>query len=353
MKLIKQLETHRNHVVAKTVTYKNVSFPKGFMCFLEALLIERLVPNIDRKLVNNKHRWVDAVGEGSLLIETAERPVINKDNYAGDMTVVGSQDYLDHFHSLIVLHEVEHEGKTKPEDVELKHQYHDTLNPEMWDDKTIKPEVRNKLMRSADAFVQFLKIEDLEPEDIILTGSNANYNWTQASDVDLHIVVDFNEVKARHGDLVDEYFNAKKNVFNNLHKIMIGSHEVEFYVQDSAEKHEASGVYSLMKDKWNVEPLHKEPAIDDSAVRAKTAEMMNAIDEVATECNQAAVVEALMEKLKKMRQSGLEEAGEFSTENLVFKTLRHNGYLEKLSLCKTKAFDRALSIEEEEWSELC
>jgi hypothetical protein len=53
-----------------------------------------------------------------------------------------------------------------------------------------------------------------------------------------------------------------------------------------------------------------------------------------------------------MRKAGLEKGGEFSTENIVFKTLRSSGALEKLNNCKTSIFDRELSIEDEEWGQL-
>lgn len=354
MKLIKQLETYRNHLVAKTTTYKNVTFPNSFASFLEALQLEHLIPTDAKRTVDGgKWRWADGVGDGMLLVETTKHPLLSRTHNAGDVTVVGNKDMLERFEALLRLHEAKYEGATKPKDTDFKHQYHDTLNPILWDDKQLKPEIKDKLLKAADAFVASLKVEDLDVEDIILTGSNANYNWTQASDVDLHVVVDYDKLEDRHGDLVEEYFNAKKGVFNILHDIKIGGHEVEFYVQDSKEPHVASGVYSLADDKWNKEPEHKQPSVDDAAVRAKTADMMSAIDTVTDTCDQAVVVEELMEKIKKMRQAGLEQAGEFSVENLVFKQLRHNGYLEKLSTCKTRAFDRDLSIEDEEWSHLC
>lgn len=357
MKLIKKLEEHRNHTIATSVTYNDVKFPKGFMYFLEALYIDGLVSTDDIKHVlipDGKFQWIDEVGDGLIRLESTQRPSANRENSAGDLTVICNKDKHDRFRAMMNLYEVEYEGATKPEDVELKHQYHETLNHMIWsehgDGKQMVLNIREKLMESAEAFIESLKIDDLKVLDIILTGSNANYNWTEASDIDLHVLVNFDDVKDKHGDLVEEYFNAKKSNFNTLHEITIGGHEVEFYVQCSEEEHKSSGVYSIQNNKWNIEPERKEPTVDDTAVKAKTAEMMNAIDEVVVECNAAAPVEMLMEKLKKLRQSGLEEAGEFSTENLVFKTLRHNGYLKKLATCRTKAFDRELSIEDEEWS---
>lgn len=351
MELIKQLETHRNHSIAQVKTYHNVTFPGGFVDFLDGLYFSKLSPkHFQRKVVEGYHCWFDSVGQGGIMLATTEHPM-TKNEFAGDVTVCGSKDVLIEFEQLLELHDVEYEGKTQPEDVELKHQYHDELNPELWDDKTLKPEVREKLMKAANAFVEFLKVPNLEVEDVRLTGSNANYNWTEASDIDLHIIVDFEAVQGIEGELVKEFFDAKKGVFNSIHKILMSGHEVEFYVQDSNEPHKASGVYSVQNDEWVTEPEHKEPEIDDAAIRAKSVEFMNQIDAVA-DCTKAAAVEDIMERLKKLRNAGLADAGEFSTENLVFKQLRHNGYLEKLSNCKTKSFDRELSIEDEEWGYL-
>jgi predicted nucleotidyltransferase len=330
------------------------------MYFLEALHIDGLIlaDNVHHILIpDGKFLWVDEVDEGRIRLETTKRPSATRENAAGDLTIIGKRDNHARFKAMLHLYEVEYEGSTKPEDVELKYQYHETLNPLIWsehgDGKQMIPNIREKLLESADAFIKSLKIDDLEVLDIVLTGSNANYNWTEASDIDLHVLVNFDDVKSKHGDLVDEYFNAKKINFNTLHNITIGGHEVEFYVQCSEEDHMSSGVYSIQDEKWNVNPERKEPTVDDDAVKVKTAEMMNMIDTAVVECNIADTMEKLMDKLKKLRQSGLEEAGEFSTENLVFKTLRHNGYLKKLADCRTKAFDRELSIEDEEWSSLC
>lgn len=353
MKLIKQLETNRNHTVAQSVTYSNVFFPQGFANFLSALCTERLIPFAQRTNVEGKYRWSNDIGNGGILLETTEHPFVHK-NEAGDVTVVGSKEKLEIFETLLRLHEVEHEGATKPEDIQIKVVYHDHLNPKFWnEDKTLKEDVKAKLLEAANAFVKFLKVTDLVADDITFTGSNANYNWTETSDIDLHVIVDFNSLEAEHGDLVEEYFSAKKTVFNDLHDVVMLGQTVEFYVQDEKESHQSSGVFSIKDNIWKKEPQHEQPSVDDNAVRVKTAELMNRIDEVTSNCNKAAAVEELMDKLKKMRKAGLAEAGEFSVENLVFKQLQRNGYLEKLADCKTKAFDRELSIEDEEWASLC
>ena len=50
---------------------------------------------------------------------------------------------------------------------------------------------------------------------------------------------------------------------------------------------------------------------------------------------------------EKMRKTGLETIGAYSVENLAFKVLRRNDYLEKLSNAKRKAYDKMLSLKEQ------
>ena len=49
-----------------------------------------------------------------------------------------------------------------------------------------------------------------------------------------------------------------------------------------------------------------------------------------------------------MRKAGLAQAGEFSVENLTYKTLRNLGYLDRLWNAGVEAEDRDLSLESEE-----
>lgn len=353
MKFLKHLTERGNLAKALTVTYNNVTFTKGFSQFLEALSRDGLrATDSVRILFENKHRWNDTVKEGGISLDTTEHPMLKR-NFAGDVTIVGVKDALDRFANILNLHEVEFEGAAKPEHIELKYQYHDELNPKFWDGDTLKEDVVAKLLENAEQFMEFMKAPKLQIEDITLTGSNANYNWTELSDVDLHVIVDMEQAAEEYGELVKEYFEAKKKVWNDLHNIVMVGQVVEFYVQDKNEPHSSSGVYSLLHDSWVTEPKHQKPTVDDAAVKAKAAALMNEIDAVL-DSNKAIAIEAVMEKITKMRKAGLADKGEFSVENIAFKVLRDNGYLEKLSECKTKIFDRTLSIEDEEesWASL-
>jgi hypothetical protein len=58
------------------------------------------------------------------------------------------------------------------------------------------------------------------------------------------------------------------------------------------------------------------------------------------------MIQKYKDKLKKFRTCGLEKGGEFSTENLVFKILRRNGYIGKLHDLSSKIIDDKLSMKQ-------
>ena len=241
----------------------------------------------------------------------------------------------------------------KAGDVHLKVDYHEELNPKLWEEGDhLKPMVQKHLLEIASMFEESLKAPKLHVVDIIMTGSNANYNWTDISDIDLHLVVDFTDLKENCSDLFKEYVDAKKVIWNAKHDIKIFGYDVEVYVQDHEEAHVSTGIYSVLTRSWIVHPNYNPPDVNDSAVKKKAASLMNRIDSVNGHCSNLAEIEKIRERIKKMRKAGLQKAGEFSTENLVFKTLRNNGYLDKLAELKQEADDDCFSLKADEEEEL-
>ena len=221
----------------------------------------------------------------------------------------------------------------------------------IWDgDERIRPGVKGALMDIIDEFVERLDL-DAEIKDIIVTGSLANYNWSKFSDIDLHILIDFKEVNDNE-ELVKRFFDAVRSNWNRTHDIKVKGHEVELYVQDENEPHVSTGVYSLMNDKWLVKPNKVKPFIDKKTAKKKAADIEREVDKVASVLydgdHEAALDKAayLKEKIKTMRQTGLEKAGVFSSENLAFKMLRRSEALSKLHDVYIKAYDRALSLDQ-------
>tara|TARA_Y100000034_G_scaffold75815_1_gene91003 strand:- start:3080 stop:3853 length:774 start_codon:yes stop_codon:yes gene_type:complete len=226
----------------------------------------------------------------------------------------------------------------------------DSLNMNVWQSEDrVKPEISSRLIRIAMDFIDNLDLQHDIVEDITLTGSLANYNWTEFSDIDLHILLNYKFV----GDdvkLVRSYFNARKADWNKVHQIIIKNHEVEVYVQDIREPHVSTGVYSLLEDEWLVKPNKEVPKIHYETIRIKTKSLMDQIDrvqELYDKNNHEAVQNVsnlLRDKIKRLRRCGLAEKGIYSTENLVFKTLRNNGYIKKILDLRTKAYDKMMSL---------
>lgn len=239
-----------------------------------------------------------------------------------------------------------------PDAIDLQSfEVHDTLDQRIWDGDKLKPEIRERLLEIADQFAEYLGVP-VTVEDVIFTGSLANYNYSKYSDIDLHLVLDFGEVNEDE-ELVRELMTAKKTIWNDLHDITVKGAEVELYAQDKNEPHEASGQYSVKNDEWNVKPERAEPSVDMSSVHEKASDMMAQIDHALTDPDcPASCLDTLKDKIKRMRKSGLEKGGEFSVENLAFKVMRRNGYLEKLWEKSVEATDDELSLESESLNEL-
>ncbi len=244
--------------------------------------------------------------------------------------------------------EIERElGKTMAFDIR------DTLNQNVWKgDEKLHPEVRQALLDIAQQFIDETELEE-EVEDILLTGSMANYNWSQFSDIDIHIVVDFLDIND-NTTLVRKFFDAVKSNWNKLHDITVKDHEVEIYVQDTSEAHVSTGVYSILKDEWVVKPKRIDPEIDRETAFKKARELKREIDKIDSLYDNRLYEEVLerayilRQRIKKMRRAGLERTGLFSPENLAFKMLRRSGHIEKLFTAYTGSYDATLSLDEAE-----
>lgn len=215
----------------------------------------------------------------------------------------------------------------------------------------MKDDIRKKLLVISDEFIESLGI-DFFIHDVVLTGSLSNFNWSEYSDVDLHIIIDYGTIKGNDGSksfltIIKEFFDAKKNIWNEKHDIKIKGFDVEVYVQDVNEPHISSGVYSILNNEWIVEPEINNPKIDDRTILEKGEEFAKKIDNLISNSKDKDIlvkIDDLRKRLKKFRQSGLESGGEYSYENLTFKLLRRNGYIKKLLDLKNNITDNKLSI---------
>lgn len=223
-------------------------------------------------------------------------------------------------------------------------QYHKELNPKLWDGMKLKQEVRQKLLQIVKEFIKFCDIPEFEPDVVYMTGSLCAYNYTSGSDVDVHIKLNFKNFDCP--EIVEQMFDAKRDVFTDKFDITIYGFPVEVYVQDITDENIAAGEYDLIKDKWLERPQYSPPDVNGREIKQKSASLRRKIAKVVA--NEVGYKEAkgLMKRIKAWRKAALQDGGEFSSENLVFKALRKDGTISKLlDYIKTEKSEE-LSLEE-------
>ena len=233
------------------------------------------------------------------------------------------------------------------------------LNPKIWVNDLMDSRVRLKLMDIAQDFIEFLDVNWVKPEDTIVVGSIANYNWSRYSDIDLHIVIDYSKVDERK-KFVENYFQSKKREWNETHDgISIFGYPVELYVQDKDAENASSAVYSIDKNKWIKKPeptTFTKKDIDSLAIKKKASSIMTDIEDLEKKKEKADGDEYknrklyddssdLIDDITSKRKTSLSKTkDEMNTDNLVFKVLRRNGYLDKLFNLRDKTYDKMNSL---------
>ena len=227
----------------------------------------------------------------------------------------------------------------------------DDLNTKIWDNFEIDSKVREDLLQIGRDFFESVEL-NCEVKDIAFCGSLCNYNWSEKySDYDLHIIIDYKEIDENE-ELVEKLCDYAKKQWNMQHDITLKGYEVEVALQDVKSLKQGistgrmGGVFSLMKNKWIKKPEKVEFIPDEDVLSKKATAIMDVVDEIQSQVDEDKYstfkekINKIWKKIKKSRQSGLEEGGEYSTGNLVFKLLRRNGYVGKIMELKKYAYDK-------------
>ena len=220
--------------------------------------------------------------------------------------------------------------------------FHNKLNPKLWNGTKLRPEVKQQLEAIADDFLEEMGIHELDVRDITISGSNAAYSYTDHSDLDLHILVNINDLPS--SDVYKELFQAKKTIYNDTHNITIHKVPVELYVQDASAPVVSLGEYSIKNDSWIKIPTKRRSNFDQNATKAKYEKLLDIVER-AIESNNLNKIQKVLKKIKQYRQAGLDKGGEFGPENLAYKALRSRGYITKLYDLRDKLHSEKLTIE--------
>lgn len=233
---------------------------------------------------------------------------------------------------------------------------HETLNNKLFTKNgMLKDRVRDKMLEIVDTFVADLKEQEvnIKVSDVVFVGSNAGYNYTKNSDIDLHIIADVSHIQYPE-DIAAALYSAFRSLFNGKHEIEFFGIPVELYVETGSLPSISNGIYSVKNNSWIKEPTQQEiPEYDEKKLKelvdtweTKCKELIDKIED--SEVNDETSVVKLIEDIyEKLRIAGLaKEAGEWSEENLAFKEIRNHGYLDRLKEYKNELIARRLSIQE-------
>lgn len=217
-------------------------------------------------------------------------------------------------------------------------QYHKQLNPTFWVNYQFNERIRQKLLTIAYEFYDQINLK-CPILDIILIGSIANFNYTEASDLDVHVVVDLS-IYGENMEIIKDFVKDRKILWNLKHNIKIKGYEVEIYVEDVSDPRESLGQFSLLKNEWLVKPERQNIKLDVSYINDKYNTFVSGIEilenylkrqmspERAKDFYKSA--KTLVDRIVKMRKYGLAKSGEFSSENIIWKLLKHKGWVDKL-----------------------
>ena len=217
---------------------------------------------------------------------------------------------------------------------------HDELNPDLWENDELKSEVKDKLLEIVNKFKENLSEDNIELDvkDIVIIGSNANYNYTEQSDIDLHIVAD-TSVYEDQKELAVKLYDAYKRLFNNKYDPTIYGHEVEIYVEPDNIRANSNGMYSLNTG-WLKFPENTAiPELDEAELQS----LVSDYEEKIQNADSIDEIDNVINDLYILRQQSILSDGEYGIGNQCFKEIRNLGLLKELK-------DKKVQLETEEMS---
>jgi hypothetical protein len=216
---------------------------------------------------------------------------------------------------------------------------HPELNPVLWNSGSLRPEVKSALIKIADDFKNFIEVP-FSFDDVIITGGQVSYFYTEHSDLDLHLVVDFGKVQCDRE--AAELFDTKRHLYKRKYNVQIKGIPVEVYVEDK-DFPAVSASYSIISDKWLVKPNQNIGEIDHENI-GKNVEIWQRLIDSALVSKDVEIAKKTLKLLRNYRKFGLKTGGEYGVANLAYKTLRNNKTLEKLVDFIDQEHDNRLSI---------
>lgn len=223
------------------------------------------------------------------------------------------------------------------------------LDQAIWDGASLRPEVARSLEKVAEIFLAKLGVDGsgIVPIDVLLVGSMAGFNYTDASDIDLHVLVDSDDV-SKDPEMAQAYFRARAAAWNLKHKVTVRGRPVEVYAQTVGEHLDSRAVYSVLRGEWvkvqdpATAEITREAAARAKSIAADWASLARRLIAGGGKDGAQSAIEAIYH----IRRDGLEESGETGAGNIAFKIVRGMGLLGALKDFVVRKEDEELSVKE-------
>ena len=219
----------------------------------------------------------------------------------------------------------------------------DKLNPKLFKNEHLKEDVREALLKIADSFMEYINEWEIPITilDIWLVGSNASFNYSDKSDIDLHLIANIGEA-GECEELTSIACDLIRSSYNKAHDITVKGLPVEVYIEDANSSSITNGIYSVKNDEWIKEPQKLE-IVD---IDVTNGELYKNYEKKIKDADSLVKIKKLIDELYLLRKTSLAKEGEAGEGNLVFKEIRNNGMLDELKDKALKAEDKELTLEQ-------
>lgn len=218
---------------------------------------------------------------------------------------------------------------------------HENLNPKLFSkNDELLPEVKSKILSIVDEFLEYSEL-DIDVADVQLVGSNASYNYSENSDLDVHIITNF-ELYDASEEILQALYNSKKTIFNDKFNIKIRGIDVELYVQDINSGIQSNGIYSVIENAWIKFP--KKISVKTYNFQNQLSQWQSKVQSVIQNGSDEEI-RKLIDQIYLIRHNSLATDGEYSKGNQLFKEIRNAGLIDALKDALTSEMSNKLSLE--------
>jgi hypothetical protein len=206
------------------------------------------------------------------------------------------------------------------------------LDPRIWDGLTMKPDVREAILRVVDRVIGETRIDGLTVDAVDLFGSNASYEYDDKSDVGVHV---FLHAPGIADDELTPYMHLLNDQVERRQEGRIRFYglplELSFHAGRSANYQPRPGIgqYSVTDGRWVIEPVKQPDNFDRNQMKVDAKKFIGKYNDLVRryvagkkgfDCTRFNVLDR---EMADYRNQGFQQGrGSRSTQNLTYRALR-------------------------------